>query len=129
MSSLFGMMQLCRGEEAPGAARDDSASEKLGIKLSLQCWTFRQISFFSTVDTAKKYGIKYVEMYPGQAMKPDSKETVGREMSDAQCDEVLKKLADSDIKLIAYGVDAIPTDEAGRGRPSTGQRRWALRCW
>ena len=39
----------------PGLAadkRDDSASEKLGIKVALQCYTYRGITFFETVDKA-----------------------------------------------------------------------------
>jgi sugar phosphate isomerase/epimerase len=96
------------------ATRDDSASEKLGMKLSLQCWTFNRLSFFETVDKAVGLGVKYLEMYPGQKLKPGSKEVVNRSMSDDMIAEIKKKLADAGgLKLIAYGVDGIPTDEAG----------------
>ncbi len=106
---------------APGTAaepaksnRDDSASEKLGIKLSLQCYTFRALTFFETVDKAQGLGIKYLEMYPGQKLKPGSDVKVGRTMSEATIEEIKKKLADAGgIKLVAYGVDGIPTDEDG----------------
>jgi sugar phosphate isomerase/epimerase len=83
------------------------------MKLSLQCWTFNRLTFFETVDKAKDLGVKYVEMYPGQKLKPDAKETVGRAMSDDTIAEVKKKLADAGIKLVAYGVDGVPTDEKG----------------
>lgn len=98
---------------AADSKRDDSASEKLGLKLSLQCWTFRQLTFFETVDKAASLGVKYLEMYPGQALKPDSKDKVGRTMSDEVKAQVKKKLADAGVKLVAYGVDGVPTDEAG----------------
>ncbi|MFI5378737.1 MAG: sugar phosphate isomerase/epimerase family protein [Tepidisphaerales bacterium] len=101
----------------PGRAadkRDDSASEKLGIKVSLQCYTYREISFFETVDKAAGMGIKYLEIYPGQKLKPGSNENVNRNMSDAVCDEIKQKLADAGgLKLVAYGVDGVPNDEAG----------------
>jgi sugar phosphate isomerase/epimerase len=94
--------------------RDDSASEKLGMKLSLQCWTFNKLSFFETVDKAKDLGIKYLEIFPGQKLKPDSKETISRTMSDEVIAEVKKKLADAGgLKLVAYGVDEIPKDDEG----------------
>jgi sugar phosphate isomerase/epimerase len=94
--------------------RDDSASEKLGMKLSLQCWTYNRLTFFETVDKAAGFGIKYLEMYPGQRLKPGSKETVSRNMSDEAIAEVKKKLAEAGgLKLVAYGVDAVPTDEKG----------------
>lgn len=95
------------------AKRDDSASEKLGIKLSLQCWTFRTLTFFQTVDTAAAMGIKYVEMFPGQKLKADSDVKVNRNMTDEIAEEILKKLKDSGVKLIAYGVDGVPGDEKG----------------
>jgi sugar phosphate isomerase/epimerase len=93
--------------------RDDSAAEKLGLKLSLQCWTFNRLSFFEAVDKAKELGVKYVEMFPGQKLKPGSDAKVGRTMNDEMIAEVKKKLDDAKIKVVAYGVDGIPTDEAG----------------
>ncbi|MFL5244411.1 MAG: sugar phosphate isomerase/epimerase family protein [Gemmataceae bacterium] len=102
------------GAEAPSSKRDDVASEKLGMKLSLQCWTFNKLSFFETVDKAAALGIKYIEAYPGQALKPGSKETVSRNMSDETMKEIKKKLKDAGgLKLVAYGVDNVPTDEKG----------------
>jgi L-ribulose-5-phosphate 3-epimerase len=100
-------------QTASAVERDDSASEKLHMRLSLQCWTFRQLSFFETVDVAKKLGIKYVEMFPGQKLKPGSEDKVGKGEGDAIDAEILKKLDETGVKLIAYGVDGIATDEAG----------------
>lgn len=97
---------------ADAGKRDDAAAEKLGIKLSLQCWTFNKLSFFETVDKARELGVKYLEIFPGQKLKPDSKVTIHRTMSDETIDEIKKKLADAGgIKIVAYGVDGIPTDE------------------
>lgn len=101
----------CLAQDAP--KRDDSASENLGLKLSLQCYTYRALTFFETVDKAAGMGIKYVEAYPSQKIKPGSDEKISRDMSEADNEEVLKKLADTGEKLVAYGVDGIPTDEAG----------------
>jgi sugar phosphate isomerase/epimerase len=98
--------------DAP-SKRDDSASEKLGMKLSLQCWTFNKLTFFETVDKAVELGVKYVEMYPGQKLKPGSTVVVNRSMNEDTIAEIKKKLADAKVKLIAYGVDAVPTDEKG----------------
>lgn len=95
--------------------RDDSASEKLGIKLSLQCYTYRNISFFETVDKAASMGIKYLEIFPTQRMQPGggTANTEWSKMSDAACEEIKKKLADAGgLKLVAYGVADIPKEEA-----------------
>jgi sugar phosphate isomerase/epimerase len=100
--------------DAP-SKRDDSASEKLGMKLSLQCWTFNKLSFLETVDKAAELGVKYVEMYPNQKLKPGSDVKVNRSMSEDTIAEVKKKLGDAKVKVIAYGVDDVPTDEKGAG--------------
>jgi sugar phosphate isomerase/epimerase len=94
--------------------RDDAASEKLGLRLSLQCWTYNRLSFFETVDRAAALGVKYLEMFPGQTLRPDSKEKVSKSMSDEMIAEIKKKLADAGgLKLVAYGVDSVPNDEEG----------------
>ncbi|OAI45072.1 hypothetical protein AYO44_13190 [Planctomycetaceae bacterium SCGC AG-212-F19] len=94
--------------------RDDAASEKLGIKLSLQCWTLRQLTFFETVDKAAALGVKYLEMFPGQKLKPGADDKVSRNMNDDMIAEIKKKLADAGgLRVIAFGVDGIPTDEDG----------------
>jgi len=94
--------------------RDDAASEKLGMKLSLQCYTFRELTFFETVDEAAKMGIKYLEIYPGQKLKPGSSETVSRNMSASTRAAIKQKLAAAGgLKLVAYGVDGVPTDQQG----------------
>jgi sugar phosphate isomerase/epimerase len=103
--------------DPPASQRDDSASEKLGMKLSLQCWTFNRLTFFETVDKAVGLGVKYLEIYPGQKLKPGSKESVNRNMNEETIAEIKKKLADAGgLKLVAYGVDSIPTDELGARR-------------
>ena len=96
------------------AKRDDSASEKLGIKLSLQCYTYRNISFFETVDKAAGMGIKYLEIYPGQKIQPGGTANIEwSKMSDAAVEEIKKKLAEAGgLKLVAYGVADIPKEEA-----------------
>ena len=99
-SSLLGAVLLAAALNAPAAERDDAASEKLGIKLSLQCWTYRELTFFEAADRAKK-------------LKPGSELKVGRNMDDAMADEIKAKLTANGQSLIAYGVDGIPEDEPG----------------
>lgn len=102
-----------RADEAK-TKRDDSASENLGMKLSLQCWTFNRLSFFETVDRAAGLGIKYLEIYPGQKVDKGSKETISQNMSDEVMAKIKKKLADAGgLKIVAYGVAGVPADEKG----------------
>ncbi len=112
MLALLAIPLPCLADDAGKTKRDDSASEKLGIKLSLQCWTFNKLTFFETVDKAAGLGVKYLEIFPGQKLKPGSKESIGWHMFDETIAEIKKKLADAGgLKLVAYGVDSIPADE------------------
>jgi sugar phosphate isomerase/epimerase len=109
---LLALALPARAADAPTKKRDDSASEKLGLKLSLQCWTFNKLTFFEAVDKAAELGVKYIEMYPGQTLKPGSTVKVNRTMNDETIAEIKKKLADAGgLKLVAYGVDDVPSDE------------------
>ncbi len=110
--ALSAAMQSSHAGDAP--KRDDSASEKLGIKLSLQCYTYRAISFFETVDKAAAMGIKYLEIYPGQKMSKAIDAKVDRNMSDEMINALKDKLKEAGgLKLVAYGVAPVPTDEKG----------------
>jgi sugar phosphate isomerase/epimerase len=110
---LLGLSLPLQAADQP-TKRDDSASEKLGMKLSLQCYTFREITFFETVDLASGMGIKYLEIYPGQRLEPGSQVKIGANMTDEVIGKIKQKLADAGgLKLVAFGVDSIPNDEAG----------------
>lgn len=97
--------------------RDDSASEKLGIKVSLQCYTFRALTFFETVDKAAALGIKYLECYPGQTLRKLTAEEkaagakevkLSKGLPDDQLAEIKKKLAEAGgLKIVAWGVDSV----------------------
>jgi sugar phosphate isomerase/epimerase len=102
----------CLAADAAPAKRDDSAAEKLGFKLALQCWTFHNLTFFESVDKAAALGIKYVEMCPEQKLKPGSDVVTNYKMSDETCAEIKKKLADAGgLKVIGYGVEKLPASE------------------
>jgi sugar phosphate isomerase/epimerase len=113
VASMLMIVVMACGARAFGANRDDAAAEKLGFKLALQCWTFNGLSFFETVDKAAGLGIKYLEMFPGQKLKPGSDVKINENMSDETFDEIKKKLADAGgLKVVAFGVAGVPEDEA-----------------
>ena len=89
-------------------ARDDAAAEQLGWKLGSQAYTFRALSFFETLERLQALGIKYVEAYPGQKLKPGSDVKVGTGMSEAETAEMQAKLKATGVKLVAFGVAGIP---------------------
>lgn len=100
-------------QAAEPAARQDAASEKLGLKLGLQCWTYNRLTTFETIERAQKLGIKYLEMYPGQKLRPDAEFKNGPGLPAEERAALLKKLAECGVKAVSFGVDGLPGDEAG----------------
>jgi len=93
--------------------RDDAAAEKLGWRLGAQAWTFRDRTAFEAIETAAHLGLKYIELYPGQQLSAESKDVkVGVDLTDAQRESLLKKLAAEHVKAVSFGVVGFTKDEA-----------------
>ncbi|TAN36914.1 MAG: sugar phosphate isomerase/epimerase [Verrucomicrobia bacterium] len=105
-------------------ARNDAAAEQLGWKLGSQAYTFRALSFFETVDKLHELGIKYVEMYPGQALKPGVKAKTGPTMTEAETADMQAKLQAAGVKVVSFGVAPIPdkTETEARRRFAWGKK-------
>lgn len=97
--------------------RDDAAAESLGFRLGTQAWTFRDRTLFEALDYAKKLGLRYVEMFPGQSLSPDERGAkVGPELSKEQIGRLKEKLAATGISARAFGVWNFSKDEAAGRR-------------
>ncbi len=75
------------------------------IPIALQCWTFREFSFFEALDKAKELGIQYLQPYPGQMLSrenPDEK--FNHNLDDETLEKVKRKLEEYGLELVAYGV-------------------------
>ena len=80
-------------------------AEKLGWRLGCQAYSFNRFTLDEAIDKTASLGLHYIEAYPGQklsAEKPDVR--VGPSMSAGERKEVKKKLADSGVKLVCFGV-------------------------
>jgi sugar phosphate isomerase/epimerase len=108
-------------------ARDTGAADKLGWKLGVQCWTFRALTFYETVDKVHELGIGVLEMYPGQRLKPDSESKTGAEMSDADIEAMKAKLKEAGVELYSFGVAPVPTDEAAARKHFDWARKMGLK--
>ncbi len=93
----------------------ESSYENVKIKkfnISVQCWTFREFSFFEALEKIKDLGIKYVEAYPGQRLSLDLPDTVkfSHTMEEKYIKLIQDKLADLDLILVSYGVVRFDND-------------------
>lgn len=75
------------------------------IKLAVQAYTFRDRSFVETVETAKRLGIKYIEMYPGQRLGGDMEGNTDYNKIDPEMVGRLRKfIDDAGVQVVSYGV-------------------------
>ena len=89
------------------------SAEKLGWRLGCQAWTFNKRSMFDTIDQVNALGLHYLEAFPGQMVDKDKNVKMGPGLSAEDKEAIKKKLADSHVKLVSFGVTGIPADEAG----------------
>jgi sugar phosphate isomerase/epimerase len=89
---------------AAPAEQKPLAGEKIGFRLALQCWTVNKKTTFEAIDHAASLGIRYVEMFPGQKLKPGSSTGVGPGMPDDAMAELKKKLEEAGVKAVNFGV-------------------------
>lgn len=87
-------------------------AEKLGWRLACQAYSFNRFTFFEAVDKTASIGLKYIEAYPGQRLSKDNSAAIDDNLSADNRKIVKKKLADSGVKLVNYGVCGLSNNEA-----------------
>jgi sugar phosphate isomerase/epimerase len=84
-----------------------------GWRLGTQAYTFRKFTFYEAVDKAASLGLGWIEAYPGQTLSkklPDAK--TNHELPAELREQVKRKLAESGVRLVNYGVVRLANDEA-----------------
>ena len=95
------------------AAPDQKALDTLGWTLACQAYTFREMSFFETVDVLHYLGIHNVELFPNQPFsKEKPKVHTDHNMSPELIAELIAKLKAADVKAVSYGVYKLEGNEA-----------------
>lgn len=74
------------------------------IKLAVQSWSYNKFSLEEAAKLASKIGFKYIEIYPGQKLKPGQEATTSYKNSDADRAVMRDILKDADITFVQYGV-------------------------
>jgi len=99
-----------RAKRAERAGRNAGAGAQW--HLAMQAYTYHKQTLFDAIDNTKALGIKYLEAFPGQKISKDNDAKFTPDCSQEVMDEVKKKLEDSGIKLVNYGVVDLGKDEA-----------------
>jgi sugar phosphate isomerase/epimerase len=85
-----------------------------GWFIGAQAYTFKEFSFFEAVAKTKEAGGNLIEMFPGQTLKPGSKEKIHHTMSEAAIAELKAELARQGVRAVNYGVVAAKNQEEVR---------------
>lgn len=75
--------------------------------MGVQAWTFNRFTTFEAIEMTARAGAKFIELYPGQKLKPDSQLTLGPEMGVAATQELQAQLSKFGVQPVAYGVTGI----------------------
>ena len=87
-------------------------------KLAVQSYSFKKFTFFEGIEKTAELGLCYIEGSGGRKISPEIQNVEftqlrqdGEEFKQAR-EAVKKKLRDSGVKLVSYGVVGLPNDEA-----------------
>ncbi len=108
LQSLGGFAAANSPEQTPvQIKRSHHAAKKLGWRLGCQAWSFNKFTFFEAIDKTAGLGLHYIEAFPGQRVSGETTAGFGEGLSDEQRQTIKRKLADSGVKLVNFGVAGI----------------------
>lgn len=82
-----------------------------GWFIGAQAYTFKEFSAFEAIAKTKEAGGNMIEFYPGQILKPGSKDKVGHTMSEAAMQELKAECERQGVHAVNYGVIAAKNAE------------------
>ncbi len=73
--------------------------------VAMQCYTFRNFSFFETLKRVQALGVKYIQAYDDQVLGPEAPGAVfNSRMTEEQIALVREKVREAGLTIVAYGV-------------------------
>lgn len=75
-----------------------------GWFIGAQAYTFKEFSAFEAIAKTKEAGGNMIEFYPGQVLKPGSKDKVHHTMSEATMAELKAECERQGVRAVNYGV-------------------------
>ncbi len=114
--------------ESPDAAQARAAFKKLNWELSVAAYSFRNFTFFETVDKIAALGIDKVEGFSFQRVSGDIPGTLApASLSDEQLKSIKEKLSSAGVQLVALYYGSFPNDETACRRIFSRSRDLGVR--
>jgi len=110
--AVFMLATAALAADAPAKGPGAPNAEKLGWRLAIQAWSFKEFTLFEAIDKTASLGLKYIEAFPGQALSPEKDDVkFDQNISPEIMQEVKAKLTATGVKMVNFGVTQIPEDE------------------
>ena len=87
------------------------AREKLGWRLGIEAYTFKDNTLFETIDKTKELGLQYVGGLNVQPVSDEVSKNFDYNLSDDELLKVRNKLIDAGLSMLTYFIFDIPGDE------------------
>jgi sugar phosphate isomerase/epimerase len=99
---LFTWMTFCGS--APPEERDYAAVRIKKIPIAVQCWTYRNFTFFETIDQVKDLGIQFLQAYDDQPLSPKFPDArFNHHLDQEKLGLARAKLREAGLSVISYG--------------------------
>lgn len=106
---LAGRGNPCQAATAPTDGAPNA--ERLGWRLGCRTTSFRPFTFYEAIDKVASLGLRYIEAFPGQSLsKEDPNVKMSDQLSTGAREALKKKLSDSGVRLINYGICTFSRD-------------------
>jgi len=85
-----------------------------GFAVGTQAYTFNRFSVMEAIEKTAAAGGKIIELYPGHRFSAEDDTPFNHHASDEMIEQVLSKLDEHNMKVVNFGVVALPDAETAR---------------
>ncbi|HRJ71869.1 MAG TPA: sugar phosphate isomerase/epimerase family protein [Terrimicrobiaceae bacterium] len=94
------------------AANTEAETQKSGIELGMQAWTFNRDTFVDAIGKTSALGVRYLQAYPRQTLGGGLDGKFEPSMDEATRAKLLALLKEKNVELVSFGI-VRAEDEAG----------------
>jgi sugar phosphate isomerase/epimerase len=95
-----------------GWAQPPTAPDPLGWRLGAAAWSFNRLTLFEAVDRTAALGLRYLEAFESQRLRPESEAKLTVDLPDEELARLHAKLAEAKVRLTSVYIHQLPGAEA-----------------
>lgn len=100
--------------------------EPFGWRLGVAAWSFNRFTLFEAVDRTAALGIRYLEAFEGQAIRPGQDARLTADLGEESVRAIREKLSAAGVTLTSLYYHELPADEAACRRVFVLARRLGI---